>query len=103
MRGQLNTTEAELAEVVYYCEVITKMHSVMREEGDGHIVEVAVIVQMDVWPLHAVVGHKSSDVLNSFMNGERRVQHIMIMFNARPEEEALKSEQVMLDKLDMNA
>jgi hypothetical protein len=37
------------------------------------------------------------------MNGERRVQHIMIMFNARPEEEALKSEQVMLDKLDMNA
>jgi hypothetical protein len=47
MRGQLNTTEAELAEVVYYCEVIIKMHSVMREEGDGHIVEVAVIVQMD--------------------------------------------------------
>jgi hypothetical protein len=30
------------------------------------------------------------------MNGERRVQHIMIIFNARPEEEALKREQVML-------
>ena len=49
------------------------------------------------------MGHKSSDVLNRFMNGERRVQHIMIMFNARPEEEALKSDQVMLDKLDINA